>query len=304
MKVKDRDKVTYKVVKPPQDVFECQAPLGDGLVPLGALLHVVTHIETPEEGGIFWYYEGMKYPRKTNPTPEAVYANDNVKRTLMFFINSFSKKVFFLSFLGFAVMPWKMKLKAVEEILIQWIRVADYQLTTFYLKPERYCNFCRELRGIVERFLKLLGFSEYVSVQTAKIFVTLIQYDDAYRYRIEDIFSELSPDMILNRPFKAIKRAVETYSERETDKTIVHKFKAFGTLISLALRIPRIKRAFKKSFAEANYENLCLDEIDRYHTLIWSVYKFQGISLEDRVKMYDEFHPNHSYPLVVQLVSK
>ena len=291
-------------VKPNKDAFENNAPHSSMMV--GQYAHIFERVEYPESGGMFAYFQGMPFPRKHMPFPEASWANDVAKRITMFFINSFTKKAFALPILAFGILPWKVKIKAFESILAQWVRVCDYILHQYYLRASILAPVCIELRFLIENSLIDIGISIPVAESTAKIIVTLIQYDDAYRYRVEDIFSCLTKEEIVRSPRKALKKAVKIFCEREQMPSVADKARAFGLIGSILLMNPKIKKVIKRTIDNfCDYENLCMDEADRYHTLIWDGYKFQGLTLDERVEIYKtKYHPNESYPPVCKIVAK
>lgn len=299
--------VKYDYVKPNPEAFENSDHNVSSVIPEGTLVHILQRVEYPESGGIYSYYDGVLFPRKSMPFPDAIYANDISKRVLMLFINSFAKPAFVLPALAFGILPWKLKIKTLQSILTQWCRVSDYLLAPYYLKKNRYCDICKELRGFLKRFFIELGIDAEVADNSAKTFIAMIEFDDAYRYRLEDIFSILGYAMILKNPRNAVKVAVETFAERELDKNVSKKIKAFGDILRLVLLSPRIKKAFILAFEPVSYHKMCLDEADAYHTLIWSQYNFQGMPLADRIKVYTDMHTKvgvTTFPPILKLVRK
>ena len=88
-------------------------------------------------------------------------------------------------------------------------------------------------------------------------------------------------------------------SERELNqKDVLPKFKAFAKIIYLALFQSDIRKAFNKAIESIDFDNLRMDEADKYHCLIRVDYDFDGRTSEDRMKEYSQIHKDGYPPLV------
>ena len=227
----------------------------------------------------------LPYPEKGFVTPEAIGATNIAKKGIMTFIR-------FLPF------PTR---KSVERWIHSYADFADQVLSPYYLQDIRYTPIAQELKKFIETFLKILKIdSENSAKRFAKAFATLIEYDSAYRYRIEDILSETTKDKLLDNPRKEVLRLFEIFKTREPRKHLIKKFGLFVSPLSLVLWIPFVKKAFKEAVRNVDVKKMQLDEADRYYILRFDRYKFLGRTVEDRLEEYVKIH-NGNPPTSVEL---
>lgn len=243
---------------------------------------------TPPEGGLFAYYRDEPYPRKGHPYPESVEANNIVKKITIGLFVSLAVPEIILPAFGFLLLPWKRKIKWLEKILFNYCRVADYTLRLYYMKRQYYNGFAQELWNLTYYFLKHLGISSDLAYRCGKIVANMFELEDAYRARVQDIFSELSIEN-LNNPRKEVNRLVKIYLSREGEG-IQERFVSVAKILSYLLLIPRFKRIFVNTLKQANISKLRFDEIDIYWTLNRANYKYLGRDDEDRFTEYKNRH--------------
>jgi hypothetical protein len=141
-----------------------------------------------------------------------------------------------------------------------------------YTEPDRYSQPVREIYRLIK------------DEQTREVVCAILEFDDAYRYRVQDILGELNKANFRLDPMDEIKRLVRVYVHRE-DKTMGRVFNAIRYGLSY-LKLNRKLLVKLKDFVE----DLDLDEIkmskeDIYWTNILGSYKYRGLSLEDRRKL-------------------
>ena len=305
--MKEGDKVEIKYATADPAIYENPGRKDiDQTTPLHVMHPIFERVEYPETGGVFAHFIGMPFPRKGFFTPQAVYANDLVKRFLMSAVNILGTKAMTMPMAGFAILPWKMKLKIIERALGEWTRFADYIYQPYYLKENRMSPCTRELWKIGTKFFKELGVNEAIAVSSARVFATMIEYDDAYRYRVEDLFSasfDVRSDA-MDYPRKYIKFMQKTYQERERWDVVKTKFNAVFKILNLALLHPKVKAAWRWAFFDADWKAIMLDAGDTYHSLSWDNYDFRGHTLVERMELFKQYHPDGKYPPLVEIVKK
>lgn len=312
------------VLQPPKEILSGRHVIDEALITTGQRYFIYDRSDYPPEGGIYTYYRGQPFPTKGFPFPQAAYANDNLKRITRFLITLISGKEMIPSLLMFAILPWKFKLKKLERMTDEYVRISVWLQNESYLISERYSHPAKEIGGFLYEFLLAVGMDKSMHQITShdgkemgmvrdrdekedpvwvtmkdnhqsyvwsitRAIATIFEYDDAYRYRIEDIASETTKEALMKNPRKEIKRLTEIFMQRE--KT--HATDMIGRiswLLSLLLVHPRIKKAFITAVSKLNLKRLQLDNADRYHVLIRADYDFTGLSLEDRKRIYTEFH--------------
>lgn len=240
------------------------------------------------ENGIFAYFKGCPFPQKGFPFPEALYAVNAIKRITIEGIKSIGKYDI-LPIIGFIFTPKKYKIKSIEKKIGAYTNGAGKFLDPYYLKPEYYSTFCKEMRKFIITLLTVYGIDRQITTDFSDVFTTLVDYDNAYRLRAEDIFSETTKESLKN-PRKEIKRLLDIMSEREPISSVTDKYKSLWNIMKWLLYIPSFKKAYRKAWGEMKIENLQLDEADRHHVLLWSDYNFLGKSIEERIQMYIDYY--------------
>ena len=150
-----------------------------------------------------------------------------------------------------------------------------------------YTPICLQINKFITKFVSGLGVREEIAERFGLTIATLIQYDDAYRYILEDLASETSKEAIINNPRNEIIRLVGILSERVAPTNMyrdkmINRFSSIARLITLALYIPKFKVVFIEAIKELDWSKMILDEADKYHTLRWWNYNFGGKTIEER----------------------
>lgn len=291
-----------KSVTPPAPVFERPPISDDEKIYNGAApMHIFTgKVTVPPEGGMNLWFKGVPFPKKGFHFPQAAYSINIVKKNTMMIVIGAAQKNLLLAGIGFAFTPFRRKISVLETFLKHYNRNANYLLDRVYLKDNFMTPCSQQIKKFLECFLFGIGIESEVAQNTAKIFAHLIEHDDAYRYRVEDIFSETSEVALRLDPTNEINRLLVIYALRQHDsKEMIEKFGSFGTLLSFALRSNRIKEVFINAIMAVDFKHLQLDEADHYHCLTRDDYDFFGLSIEERLKEYEAIHKGE-YPPVVK----
>ena len=132
---------------------------------------------------------------------------------------------------------------------LAWVTMKPYILQDQYLSP-----FALELRKLLNNF-----FSD----NTSNIISHVLEYDNAYRLRVQDLFSETTKESFAAQPIKTLWKLLKINKKRDYQE--VHsKFRIVVIFVSLCLLLPHIRLKFKRAMRQAHYQNLCLDKGDRY----------------------------------------
>jgi hypothetical protein len=296
------DKVGVIFPKPDVSVFETAGRRAvDNVVLPKTFQPIFERVDYPLSGGIYAYFAGFKYPKKGFPTPDASHANDIVKRYMMSLVNVLGSKSMTVPAIAFAILPWRLKLKIASNALEQWNRFTEYIYAPFYLKELRMTACTRELWRFGTTFLLQIGIPQGIARRAAQSFATMIEYDDAYRYRVQDLASEMSEQELVSAPIKAIGKMLRIYRSREQWDYPRRKFEAAFRLLRLALIHPKIRRAWRRAWEVNGIGLMKMDTADAYHTLVWDQYNFGGRTHVERLALYDQHHPNKSYPPLVEI---
>lgn len=90
-----------------------------------------------------------------------------------------------------------------------------------------------------------------------------LEYDNAYRLRIQDLLSETSKERILQRPIREIWRLLRINKRRDI-KPVHRKFMFAACVLTLIFLIPGFRRRLKISLKNCDYMALILDKSDIY----------------------------------------
>lgn len=253
------------------------------------LMAEIDHYEFPESGGQYVYHKGAPYPLKGFPFPHAVQACEIPKRILINGLKSLVNKDLSLAYLGFLVLPKRLKARIVERFMTQYLEIADMYLMRYYLIDNRYTDICRELLPFITRFCIELGISQATSVRFATTFTTLIEYDSAYRLLLEDILTETTQERLLAQPVKEARRLLKILAERDHRTHLVPKFEKFVSILRF------VREPFRNALRDINFEKMQFDIIDRFLVRNWNTYDFGGKSVEERMKEFPDIKLNYAY---------
>ncbi len=233
--------------------------------------------------GIDTYMKDASFPRKGFPTPSAFVSVNYVKSVFIDSLRVIIDPVFIPTAVMFLCLPFKRKIKFIEKALIGFNRLT-FKVMRKELRVHRYLTpIAQELFILVKVFLVRLGINEEQAIQFAEIFCHLIEYDDAYRFRLQDIFNEVNQESLLTNPRKELKRVFKIYKERDSIG-VAEKFSIIYYLLLLVLLSPKIRSSFKEVVKVTNFSKLRFDEADHYWVSVRGDYKFFGKTFEERVQ--------------------
>lgn len=103
----------------------------------------------------------------------------------------------------------------------------------------------------------------------------VLEYDIAYRFRLQDLFSETDKETLSRRPIREILRLLAINKRR--DYAGVHrKIRGAGVIAILALILPPFRKAFRRTLQTADFNELILDAGDRYWLKRRKDYKYDA----------------------------
>jgi hypothetical protein len=227
----------------------------------------VEKIDFPKEGGIFTYFEGIDLPVKGYADGETVERVDEAKKmamTMLWGLFRMSKIKFLL------LLIFKRQIEELGESLI--ISFWEY-IHKYRPKENRYCKTVREI-------LLLFETTDY-DVENKVLWhrikdniCMVLEYDDAYRYRFQDIVEELNKEDFAKNPIKEMKRLFNIIAEREDSDVMRNKWKMISSYVFLL----RLKPFFFKKLVEIvslmELKEVKMDEADRYHAKLKVSYDF------------------------------
>lgn len=236
------------------------------------------------DDGIYIYHEGLLHPKKGFVYPEAVQANNVVKKVLAGAVRAFSK--------NYLLMLLLIRRKTLQNFLEEFHLLAKTTISQFYWKHEYYSKTAKEIDLFITSFLFGLGFT--IRLQgIGRIIAHLFEFDDAYMFRFQDIMNETTKKALLENPAKEISRLFKIFKERESRMPMKDKIGAVYLLFKLMFFIPKVRKAFKKAVSEMNIGRCQMEECDVYQVLRWdNGYNFLGRTAQSRVEELKELHKN------------
>lgn len=224
---------------------------------------------------IYQWLEGAEYPIKGYPHNESVYRINVAKRLMIQGLKFFSKNIYALPF---TIKGLEKLLESYNEVSLKIIGEDIY--VTSFLTP-----FSLELGKFITTFLYNIGTKESIAVDFGKIVANMFEYDNAYRFRLQDLFTASSKSDFIENPYKEISRMLKLSKERDSD-SVSQKFRYIKPLIFLAFLIPKVKKAFIKTLGLIEFKNLQLDEIDLYWVGMRTDYLYLGMEAQERADIY------------------
>ena len=248
-------------------------------------------IELTKEHGYLIYKKGLLFPTKGLVYPEAVKAINVAKKGFMTILWTLKSPLTFPTTFLFLCSSFKKKVQIIQEMLQRHWTVTSHVLEEHLLEHENQVPVAKELEKFVTVFLKVLGIEDETAERTAATIAAIFEYDDAYRYRLQDILSETTKDKLLEDPVKEMTRLAQIYAEREESERMAQDFKTLVLLSHIIKRHKRLNFAFQCALGAVNFKGLQYDEIDYYNVLYKGGFNFLGRTFESR---YQEFLNKHN----------
>lgn len=278
----------FQVPKPDPRVFKRQSlpDTNAQILEQPTNVFMVKTIEYTKDKGTLLHYYDLPYPQKGFPYPEVIWAMNGVKKHILGHIRVLSGARYVLW--PFLLVGRKRQISFITSVLESIAHEGDYLFDRFYIRPELYCPAATVTAEWAYQFLVNLGISQELSGRIAQIVAMIMEYDNAYRYRWQDVVEVTSTELLKENPRREVLKMLDAIIKREPSWINHEKFNALGWVLSLILLVPSIKRAFKSSVP--NVELIKPDEADKYHCLFRSDYDYQGLPFETRWKMLMDIH--------------
>ncbi len=260
---------------------------------------VFEKVVIPPDGGIFVKYQGCLEMKKGFPFPKATWAMDLVKKYLMNFVMTFNNAGLIPAMLVFALTPWYFKKRIIKNAVKRFCNFGDYAMETIYLKPQYTTATTKQIRLLLSEFWTSLGFKRKDGEQLGRVFSTLIEYDDAYRYRIQDILSTTTEYKLIKRPIREVSKLLRVSTKR--DQQVSHKFRWVGTILTVALLSPKIRKAFRAALGAVNFKDMQMAPCDIYHSMLREGYDYGGLTEQERIDKWIDIHKDTELPPQIEV---
>ncbi len=227
-------------------------------------VHRLDRVEFPDKGGVLTYMDGYAHPYKGFPFFEFVDKIDMIKKvqraTLSSFYHSIKRAKWKLIFL-----PW-----VLSDLARAFVYTFYRTVERFRLKPLRYADAVRELHRAFSK-----EESDEMRHQLRDVACMLLEMDNAYRYRFQDIIVELDQAALRKRPFREVKRIMELLSERETTQEVKDTWRLVSYFLPFLLLVnPPFRKALVEVLGSLDLEKVALSIEDRFYCEKRLDYKF------------------------------
>lgn len=246
----------------------------------GTVSYVPLDAKYIEGKGNFVYWLDVPFPSKTHVPVVAIHAMAAPKRLTMNalrFLASLHKKGRFDRLIGY-----------YNDICWQ-------TMCPFFLKDEYYCSVAKEVRKVVRSFVMSIGVSEENADRFSEVIGYFFEYDNAYRWRLQDLAGETTLEALLDNLPKELNRLIGILESRETveiggkiDLTL--RFKNAIVPLVWAWRIPALRKRLKNALKELDLQSMRMDEADIYHSNNYADYNFKGKTIDERMKDTENIH--------------
>lgn len=201
-------------------------------------VHPLHRVEFPEEGGMLTYMEGQEYPYRGFPYYDFVDRIDIFKKTGRAFISGFYHKI-----------KKGGKLRLVTLVPAIWIfrdffSVGIYVfyrlIDRFKLKTIRYCRALQEIYRVFS--LPRQGENEETTefrLMLRDLTCMFLEFDNAYRFRVQDIIEELNQINIVKNPRKELCRLLDIMSSRELTQEVKDSWTLMKMFVKYYLLLDR-----------------------------------------------------------------
>lgn len=229
---------------------------------------------TADTTGLHTHFRGHPWPMHGFPFAEAVAACDVVKRHTLSLVKLVRRAEFKWIIRAAALLPWPLKRAALQAALAEWTAFAERTLNTVgfpdgltgtvILQADLRTPVARAIYANVEEFLGQLALDPALARRTATIAATLVDYDDAYRYRLQDLANETTNYDLRVQPATELERLAGILAAREQDPE--SRLLESLSLARVALLSGQIRAAWRTALfnTERQFHQLKPDAADRY----------------------------------------
>lgn len=291
---------------PPEDIFEFQAPsyqrdaVQRGVRGQGGF-YFPDHAEYIPGKGCFEYFRSLegrdapKFPLGHVPFWDVINLLNPLKRDIAMLFRLVSAREMRYLLIPFVLGGKKRRGKVLDKLCEAFNEKALGQLQYKYIRDEYYSLPVKEIIGFTERFLVLLGVERYNAYRVSRTIGMMFENDWAYCMRFQDAMTDAWEWELKHEPWYEIERLARILTERDPNpEGMEHKYQSIVKVVKYFKWIPSVKKSLLNALQPLNIENCKLTEGDIYHTLLYGSYNIQGKSLEERIKIYESYHPDRA----------
>lgn len=235
--------------------------------------HPLTKVEFGDETDIFTYMDGYDFPYRGYPFYQFVDKIDAVKKlirnTQSGFYHAFKDKWY-----RWVLIP----LIPVMGKDIFWAHVYTYS-RLLERTPMRVNRFSQAVREIHRAFSVAYSDEDKQTSELRKMLrdveCMILEFDNAYRFRIQDLFPELNKDALRASPIDEICRCIDIWIDREIVVDVKNSWKLLKLFVKYYLRFDKkLLNIFVRVLLEMDVEKVRLTDNDKYFSVPRKDYVF------------------------------
>lgn len=220
-------------------------------------IYPLVKVDFPYQGGMLSHLEGMSEPFRGFPYAEFVDVIDKLKKLgrglLSGFYHLVWKKTNKLKLLSLLPAFWMFR-KLLKATLYSTHRV----IQRYKIKPNKHCQCVRELYRVFN-----LEMEEDTSIESLElkaqirdILCMILEFDNAYRFRFQDIMTEFDKKNFLKKPLKEFKRLFGLLIEREKVQEVKDTWFLFKMILNYLRFNKQLRKIIVDVFSILNIEEL------------------------------------------------
>lgn len=229
----------------------------------------ICDVRIEDDGSVRTYLKDHPEPMRIYPDAQVVAFTAVYKRLLTLVASNFNKQ----GLIGKIITL--LYYKKNKSIATDWLKYI-FEFYPALLNEENYSQPIKELRRV------LTGKIEQPFVDAITL---VIEFDAAYRYRFQDVFSELNQSSLgtLYHTRKEVKRLLEIAHTRELgqDETPV-RWNNLKKMLGMILLVPSICEKVMYILRDINLNEIRFTDEDIYWTNQFGVYNYRGLSWDAR----------------------
>lgn len=175
----------------------------------------------PEHGGVYCFYKVYRFPTKGIPGGPALELIGIIKKIILNTLKVLNSSPI-RYFVGlFQVLPKSIREKSFYYSLGLFLEICDWCFNRWYLEPDRMTTCCREI------YFKGCEFINYtfeekdpqkkdILKRLLYVFCMIIEYDSAYRCRLQDLAPLIDKEALRKNPRKELNRVLKEIIHRES----------------------------------------------------------------------------------------
>lgn len=253
---------------------------------------IISHAEKIKQGFLL-HYQGVPYPRRVFWDAAK---GPNYDLRVLQALGTVKKFLFGLVYLKNIVIPRTFQIQKYDTFLLKIGQICWWNLDEYFLKDDEWSEPVWEIGKFIRLLLVYLGFSEENAINWSKTGMLILEFDNAYRYRLQDLIALIDFVWLKANPAKELKRIIEIYLSREIlyqdnmEWGAREKVLKLANFLKILFWLPKFKTTFLRAFGEIDLEKIKFDDNDRYHTSFWRGYNYEGKDMETRYQFFLDTH--------------